>query len=161
MHARKSKSGPQQELNKDFRYFEEELHRSRKQAEMATTLMNDLIKYHHYFCGETNKSFARLHEKLRRMMKKQPALLTAEKAAPPLYSSCVRVHAMCKQISLCVYNVYKVIGCVFICVYSECVCLCVCAWCACMCVCMCVLCVPLLSTIILGLTLNPNSIGGQ
>ena len=67
MNARKNKSTPEEDLQQNLRYFAAELDRSRKQTQMATRLMDDLIRYHHYFCGETEKSFARLHEELRKI----------------------------------------------------------------------------------------------
>ena len=64
MNPSQSKSGRQDDISSNFHDFVEELNRSRKQAEMASSLIGDLINYHQHFCGETAKSFARLHRKL-------------------------------------------------------------------------------------------------
>ena len=64
MNRNERKFGHKDDISLDLRNFAEELHHSRMQAEMASKLIGDLIEYHQYFCGETAKSFARLHKKL-------------------------------------------------------------------------------------------------
>ena len=65
MNRIKSKFGLQNDISPNLHNFVDELERSRKQAEMASKFIGELIQYHKYFCGETAKSFARLHQKLR------------------------------------------------------------------------------------------------
>ena len=64
MDRSQRKSGQQDDISSNLQDFFEELDRSRKQAEMASSLIGELIKYHQHFCGETAKSFARLNRKL-------------------------------------------------------------------------------------------------
>ena len=53
------------DMSPNLQNFIKDLHRSHKQAEMTSKLLGQMIQYHQHFCGETAKSFARLHQKLR------------------------------------------------------------------------------------------------
>ena len=64
MNGSESKFGQNGDVFSKLRNFADEINRSRQQAEMASRLIGELIQYHQYFCGETAKSFARLHEQL-------------------------------------------------------------------------------------------------
>ena len=65
MDPSQRKSGRQDDISSNLQDFIEELNRSRKQAEIASSLIGELIRYHQHFCGETEKSFARLNRKLK------------------------------------------------------------------------------------------------